>query len=465
MHTYVTVKNNGQVKRSKPDEQSWTEWTSNLPDAVHDKQIFEEIQAGCKGSMNDCEFGLDLDNSFFDDTGESDVEDVDPLESDTILGNKAKPVHPYTNMSVFDFCVQFLDVVRNGLFGKKTVTRLLTFMAKTYPQPSYIPRSFQSLMKIVSVEKMFEKEVFCSDCWKSLDGNDRCICVCDNPSGVTQEVFTVNVEKEVSGVIKRCWPAIFDYEAKACNTPPLCGRDIASATAYQQLLKKKKKRHRLTLLLSADGVPLCVSNSKAAWVFSAAVVEIPPEFRYTFQNMLLLQYSIGLSKPNLSITMVSVIKQLVELSNKGVVVKINGIDVQFEFSCLLFTADSPALSLFCNFIATSGLSACYVCTASGKYSHEFKKVLYSDVGHSHRTLDDYYQTAIEARAKRQISRAKKDPAIRGIKGFSVLEPLFPQRMLISIRPDYMHTTIKCVFDSSLDLLLQILGSHDIGDID
>ncbi|CAF1676913.1 unnamed protein product, partial [Didymodactylos carnosus] len=41
-----------------------------------------EIQAGCKGSMNDCEFGLDLDNSFFDDTGESDVEDVDPLESD-----------------------------------------------------------------------------------------------------------------------------------------------------------------------------------------------------------------------------------------------------------------------------------------------------------------------------------------------------------------------------------------------
>ncbi|CAF1215767.1 unnamed protein product [Didymodactylos carnosus] len=172
--------------------------------------------------------------------------------------------------------------------------------------------------------------------------------------------------------------------------------------------------------------------------------------------MLLLQFSIGLSKPNLILTLGPVIVQLLEMKQNGLSLVVNGQQTLFDIQFLFFTADSPALSLFSNFISSAGLCSCFVCLAPGKYDYNLAKVVYTTVDSGHRSLRDYYRDVSVAEEKRQRSTAKKDPTSRGVKGRSVLEPLFPGRLIRCLRPDYMHSTIKCVFDSMLAIILDLL---------
>ncbi|CAF1401132.1 unnamed protein product [Didymodactylos carnosus] len=418
----------------------------------------EPIRARSEANLSDSD--VDLSTKFYDEPSdeESLFSDSEDHDTDNILlrYRLAEPIHPYTNQSTYDYCIEFLRLSRDCLLDKNKVTRLLRFQSDTLPHPNNVPRSFRTLMKIVPIKNTFEKQVFSACCWKLLP-HDGCDCIPVDSS--TQDVFTVDVKCELEGVVQRSWKAIMEYQRKALNRPDLCGRDIVTGDAYQKILAKKNKNN-ITLLFSGDGVPLCVSNSKSAWVFSAAVIEIPPEFRYSFRNMLLLQFSVGLSKPDLNITLESVIRQLLVLQKNGIALMLNGRNTHFNFNFLLFTADSPAMSLFCNFIASSGLHSCYICTAPGKYDTNLGKVVYRETGCGNRTLVSYYDNVMKARAKRETSRAKKDPTSEGIKGYSVLEPLFPQNLLGSIKPDYMHSTIKCVFDSLLSLIVDSIPKSD-----
>ncbi|CAF1275037.1 unnamed protein product [Didymodactylos carnosus] len=416
-----------------------------------------------KAELNDFS-DSSLSNQFFDESSESESEDIDPRWTDDVVRSKLKSIHPYTNLSTFDFCLQFLATARASLLDKSTITRLLLFMSKTFPHPNNVPRSFENLRKIVPIRASFSKSVVCSLCWTELVTQNFCPCSAKRKLENVQEVYTIDVKKELSSVVQKAWPSIFDYEAKSENSPELCGRDIVTGRAYQEILKKKTN-HTLTLFFSGDGVPLCVSNSKAAWIFSAGIVEIPPTFRYSFQNMLLLQFSIGLEKPNVKVTLDSTIAQLLHLRQHGLTLFLNHQQTKFDIHFLFFTADSPALSLFSNFISSAGLSSCYICENHGVYDFQLKKVVYKAVDNPLRTLRQYYQDASSAAEKRRQSRAKKDPTCQGVKGFSVLEPLFPRRLIHCLRPDYMHSTIKCVFDSMLTIVLQTLPKNIVDVID
>ncbi|CAF0897280.1 unnamed protein product [Didymodactylos carnosus] len=97
------------------------------------------------------------------------------------------------------------------------------------------------------------------------------------------------------------------------------------------------------------------------------------------------------------------------------------------------------------------------------YDFQLKKVVYKTVNSPLRTLRQHYRDASTVAENRRQSRA--NPTYQGVKGFSVSEPLFPGRLIRCLRPDYMHSTIKCVFDSMLTIVLQTLPKNTIDVID
>ncbi|CAF1451419.1 unnamed protein product, partial [Didymodactylos carnosus] len=111
------------------------------------------------------------------------------------------------------------------------------------------------------------------------------------------------------------------------------------------------------------------------------------------------QRSIGLTKPNLTVTLKSIINQLLELKRDGISLVLNEQQTKFDIEFLLFTADSPALSLFSNFISSSGLSSCYFCLDPGVYNVDLHKVLYKNGDSEARSLKNYYQDAAIAHEK------------------------------------------------------------------
>ncbi|CAF1619988.1 unnamed protein product [Didymodactylos carnosus] len=248
---------------------------------------------------------------------------------------------------------------------------------------------------------------------------------------------------------------------KAAREPENCRKDIVSGSRYQEQIAKNFNGHQhpITLFFSADGVPLCRSNTKSAWIFSAYTIEIPPQYRYSFRNMCLFQYSIGPIKPYLSVTLARTLKQLVQLKEHDLELYFQNRSISFHVDYLFFVADFPALYLFLNFISSTGYNSCFTCLAPGDYDRQLGKVVYQKVGYQLRTNRMYYDDLKIARQKKAISQAmKKIPTCPGIKGESVLDSIFPDKLITSVNYDYMHSTIKCVSELRMDWTESIVQS-------
>ena len=80
-----------------------------------------------------------------------------------------------------------------------------------------------------------------------------------------------------------------------------CIRDIQDGRVYQNFIQhdpRARGRKVLSVVVSSDGAPLIKSKKFSIWPLICFLVELPPQERYKFENILLTGLWYGKSKPN-----------------------------------------------------------------------------------------------------------------------------------------------------------------------
>lgn len=80
-----------------------------------------------------------------------------------------------------------------------------------------------------------------------------------------------------------------------------CIRDIQDGRVYQNFIQhdpRARGRKVLSVVVSSDGAPLIKSKKFSIWPLICFLVELPPQERYKFENILLTGLWYGKSKPH-----------------------------------------------------------------------------------------------------------------------------------------------------------------------
>ena len=99
-------------------------------------------------------------------------------------------------------------------------------------------------------------------------------------------------------IIQRLYPSIHEYKATIEKSEDENNtKDVPFGTLYKELLKKYSHESILSLLLHLDGIPVTKSTKLKMWMFSGAILELPPKIRYRRFNMVVLSIWVGYVEP------------------------------------------------------------------------------------------------------------------------------------------------------------------------
>ena len=102
-------------------------------------------------------------------------------------------------------------------------------------------------------------------------------------------------------------------------------KDITDGAIYQKfLLKRKDKRPSdiFTFLLNTDGIKICNKSDLSIWPIYLVINEIPIQYRFCVNNVIIAGLSVANSKPNINIYLQPIIDELAMLEY--------GIDLSYD---------------------------------------------------------------------------------------------------------------------------------------
>jgi hypothetical protein len=94
-------------------------------------------------------------------------------------------------------------------------------------------------------------------------------------------------------------------------------KDVPFGSLYQDMLKKYPEESLLSLLLHVDGVAVTRSTKLKMWLFSGAILELPPRIRYRRFNMIVLSIWIGYVEPPPRLWLKSSVEKLSMAKKQG----------------------------------------------------------------------------------------------------------------------------------------------------
>ena len=216
--------------------------------------------------------------------------------------------------------------------------------------------------------------------------------------------------------------------------------DICCGDVYQRKPGKNDPQQLISLVYHIDGAPAVKSKSVNLWPIQCFVVELPPELRYCFSNILVCGISCGPKTPDLCIFQNKFVEEIEEIqggqvnvTTPGGVVSVETVDLHGHLADLVAKAPSLCFSQY------NGKSGCSVCLHPGdriKKGKGYSRIYpYSDEDHPLRTRE---QTLIHARTAERTGKP-----VFGIKGVSPLLRVIevPDNVLL----DYMHLVLAGEF--------------------
>ena len=130
--------------------------------------------------------------------------------------------------------------------------------------------------------------------------------------------YDTNVEAIIRRITVRLASSINDYKTKISNNADDDeSRDVPFGTLYQDLLNANKGQDIISLLLHLDGIGITQSSKLKLWMFSGAIIELPPKIRYRRFNMVLISIWIGYSEPAPQLWLNQSIQRLKALKTRG----------------------------------------------------------------------------------------------------------------------------------------------------
>ena len=222
-------------------------------------------------------------------------------------------------------------------------------------------------------------------------------------------------------------------------------RDIQDGRVYQKFIledPRARGRRIFSIVASSDGAPLIKSKSFSIWPLMCFLVELPPQERYKFENVMLTGLWYGKGKPNVPLFLKRFVDELSDLANGVEFTDDTGQPILSVCRIQSVVPDLPAKSMLFNLKQYNGQFGCSTCKHPGRYDKELRARLYEYTTSDAVSL----RTAEETRRHARLAETSGTPVF-GIKGQNVFSKLvdIPDNLPI----DWMHCVCEGILKRQL----------------
>ena len=176
------------------------------------------------------------------------------------------------------------------------------------------------------------------------------------------------VENQIKDILERkdILKIILKYKQKCDNQNYIA--DIISGELYHSKVidcDLLSKRIRISLLFNTDGVPLYNSSRVSIWPVYLVINELPPEMRFSKQNMILWGVWQSKGKPNFLTFFQPFVKDMIVLEREGITITVDKEDYNCKAILLAGTLDLQAKAILLEMMHHNGEYGCATCEEPG----------------------------------------------------------------------------------------------------
>lgn len=229
-------------------------------------------------------------------------------------------LHRNTFVSVDDFCMNFLTIIRRSQISKTAANDLLLFISNLLPAPHLAPTNMKSLLNRLNVFDYFERRKICLLCRENISDS---LAVCGSCSRAEPKhvafILDANIESLMKRIVERLIDQIREYKRIINSGTRDIPYDIPFSQQYKRLLNQNKKRNLLSLILHFDGISLVKSTKLKLWLCSSSIVELPPNIRTQRTNIMLFSMYIGHTEPDVKLWLEPILIRFQDLKKTGMI--------------------------------------------------------------------------------------------------------------------------------------------------
>lgn len=161
------------------------------------------------------------------------------------------------------------------------------------------------------------------------------------------------------------WKLIEDYRLKI-NATTTNLRDIQDGRVYKTSVQNEPRKVFSLVISSSDGAPLIKSRTFNIWPLMCFLVDLPPQERYNFNNIICSGLWYGKTKPDVPLFLKSFVTELSDLSNGCEFEDDNGQLVPSKVRIQSIVPDLPAKAVLLNLKQFNGKFGCSTCKHPGR---------------------------------------------------------------------------------------------------
>ncbi|WAQ94314.1 hypothetical protein MAR_006785 [Mya arenaria] len=250
---------------------------------------------------------------------------------------------------------------------------LLKLVNLYLPESNLVETNIEVLKERCGFNGTFLKShTFCNICKNILkSGKDTCStpnCPGKTPSLKTKSFFmTADLKVQLQEILTRpgVWESIKDERSKPTHSS---FSDITDGDAYTALKLEGcflSNSDNITFTMFTDGVPLFKSSGVSMWPVYLLINEIPRSQRFHKKNMLLWGVWQGAGKPQMTIFLKELIKDLSVLQTEGFTFTVDSCEIKCKAMLIVATMDLQARSAVLKMVPHNGEQPCVYCLEKG----------------------------------------------------------------------------------------------------
>ena len=243
------------------------------------------------------------------------------------------------------------------------------------------------------------------------------------------------------------WDKIIEYKQDHSHGHGVM-YDICCGQVYQNTPGKDDPQRQISLVYHIDGAPAVKSKSMNLWPIQCFIVELPPNLRYCFSNVLVCGLSCTPTKPDLKVFQERFVTELEQLQNFQLKIWKDFANISIERVILHgHLADLVAKAPSLCFSQYNGKSGCSICLHPGRRIQHGKgstRIYPYAIQEPPRRRHD--QTLLHAQTAERTGKP-----VFGVKAFSPLLRVLevPSKVLL----DHMHLVLAGEFLRRLKIWL------------
>ena len=237
------------------------------------------------------------------------------------------------------------------------------------------------------------------------------------------EILSFFFVEELLSIVDKNFSSLINYSKSRVSDATLA--DMKVPPFYEE---EKPGVLSISLLISLDGVSFVKSASHSLWPLWTAIVDLPPELRYSFENIVLCSLWFGTGKPSWEDVFSCFSKEI----NRKIIRRIRNQENQIKIRAVALACDNTARSSVTNLKQYNGMFGCTWCTDPGFSSGPGLRLYSAKNAITMRTVASY-QKALQASLDNQ-----NDDSKQGVIGYSSAQKVLPAFPL-TCAVDYMHT--------------------------